>query len=263
MQSAKPIFLVLMIPLLLTGCVTVEDLQRSTDLIRTDNELTRLLLEVRPADKADAEKYLIGLASHAGKEADALKNIQGRQADAIAYYRIAATAYWRSGRPEAVNKLFDTADQGMALCAQLGDEGPDRDCLFLRLVIPFAGLESIAQEDLSGSLETVNFNDQANTSAEIETMQSIRTSLALAKGPMETILAIGEDDRLLSHPSMREYYCENAKDAVRFFNATAGIFVTKVRAFDENLAGQPPPLGISIDEARQLRKLNPVPAFCN
>ena len=60
MQRVKTFLIVLSVLLLAASCVTVKDLQRSTDLIRTDNELTRLLLEVRPADRADAEKYLIG-----------------------------------------------------------------------------------------------------------------------------------------------------------------------------------------------------------
>ena len=91
---------------LLAGCVSVQDVRRATNLIRTDNELTRLLVEVRPDDQAGAEAYLIGLASDAEQEADALVAAQGNQADAIAYYRIASTAYWKSGRLRSRQRSF-------------------------------------------------------------------------------------------------------------------------------------------------------------
>ena len=86
------------IVLSLFGCVTIKDVQRATDLIRTDNELTRLLVEVRPKDQAGAATYLVGLATHAQTKAESLKDLKGKEADAIAYYRIAATGRSRRGR---------------------------------------------------------------------------------------------------------------------------------------------------------------------
>ena len=86
------------------GCATAKDVQLATDLIRTDNELTRLLVEVRPGDTESAAVYLSGLAVQAKKEADELNGVPGKERDAIAYYRIAATAYWRSGMTEDVRK---------------------------------------------------------------------------------------------------------------------------------------------------------------
>jgi len=249
---------------LLMGCATVKDIQRSTDLIRTDNELTRLLVEVRPSDQERAAIYLTVLANHAEREADALKVNEGKKPDAIAYYRIAATAYWRSGNPKVVNNLFKAANNGTDLCTQLGKNAPDRDCLFLRLVIPFAGLESNANgKGLSGLLESVDFNDSEETPDEIETMREIRESLTQAKPLVQKILVVGEDDRLLSHPGMREYYCDNAKKAFGYYDSTAGVFITKVKEFHANFTDNMPPLGITIDDARTIRKLEKVvPSFC-
>lgn len=249
---------------LLVGCATAEDVRRASDLIRTDIELARILEEVRPVDQITSEMDLINLANHAKAEADALKGNQSKFPDAIAYYRIAATAYWRSGRPEVVNGLFETSNSGTDLCNNLGDRAPDRDCLFLRLVIPFAGLESIAKEKgLSGLLQKVDFNDGSAQPAEIQTMQEIRQSLQKTKPLVQKILVIGVDDSLLSHPGMREYYCDNTKKAVGFYDSTAGIFVTKVKEFHAEFPDHAPPLGITLNEARGLRKLDrDIPSFC-
>jgi hypothetical protein len=264
MQKFTNLFINGIIVLLLVCCATVEDVQRATNLIRTDNELTRLLVEVRPSDQVAAATYLTGLANHAEGEADALKDNQGKIPDAIAYYRIASTAYWRSGNLNVVNKLFEAANKGIDLCAKLGENAPDRDCLFLRLVIPFAGLESNANgKGLSGLLDRVDFNDRNAIPDEIKTMGEIRESLIQAKPLVEKIFVVGEDDRLLSHPGMREYYCDNAIKAFGYYDSTAGVFETKVMEFHDNFIDNTPSLGITLDAASKIRKLKKnVPSFC-
>jgi len=249
-------FIIAMTVFLLAGCATVQDVQRATDLIRTDNELTRLLVEVRPSNQAGAATYLSGLAAHAKGEAETLKSDQSRWPDAIAYYRIAATAYWRSGKSDVVNDLFEVTDSATKLCAQLGDKAPDRDCLFLQLVIPFAGLESSAKNpDLSELLDSVNFNDNQSTNAEIKTMAEIRNSLAQTKPLVIKILGVGKDSSLLTHPGMREYYCDNAKKAFDYYDLNASLFGTNVEEFHENFPNHTPPLGITGPEAEKLREL--------
>jgi len=264
MRKLTKCLLIGLLVLLLAGCATVKDVQRAADLIRTDNELTRLLVEVRPNDQPGAAIYLSALATHAKSEADALKGDQNKIPEAIAYYRIAATAYWRSGRPEVVNDLFEVTDRGSQLCADLGKRAPDRDCLFLQLVIPFAGLESNAKNaNLSQLLNGVNFNNKSDTPEEIAIMGKVRASLVQIKPLIQKIFDVGEDDRFLSHPGMRDYYCENAEEAFNYYDSTASVFVTKVREFHENVTDNTPPLGITLDEAREIRKLEGgVPGFC-
>jgi hypothetical protein len=249
---------------LLAGCATTKDVQLATDLIRTDNELTRLLVEVRPDDNDSAAVYLSGLATHAKDEADALELVPGKERDAIAYYRISATAYWRSGMTEDVNPLFEAVDKGSQLCVKLKDMAPDRDCLFLRLVIPFAGLEAKAQEkDLSELLEQVNFNDNIRTKKEIKTMQEIRNSLNQIRPLLLKIFKEGTDERLKSHSGMRTYYCNNAKKASDYYSPIADVFETKVIEFHRNFPNNTPPLEIDEDSAALLRVKNSgVPSFC-
>jgi hypothetical protein len=262
MEKFKNRLMIGIIIFLLAGCATVKDVQRASDLIRTDNELTRLLVEVRPSDQAGASIYLIGLATHAKSKADALKEDQRKITDAIAYYRIAATAYWRSGRTEVVNVLFEVTNNGTKLCADLGKNAPDRDCLFLQLVIPFAGLESNAK-DVSKLLNEVDFNDRDAKPEEITTMRKISESLIQVKSLIQKILEVGKDNRLLSPSGMREYYCENARNAFRYYDSNTARFVTKVRDFYGNFTDNHPDLGITIEEARGIRELKVgVPGFC-
>jgi hypothetical protein len=252
--------------LLIVCCASVEDVRRSSDLIRTDNELARILEDVRPADRlsSEVEVKLVVLAEHAKSEAEDLKGDQGTILDAIAYYRIAATAYWRSEKSEVVNDLFEVTDNGTQLCTDLGPNAPDRDCLFLQLVIPFAGLESIEDNSkLSTLLPKVNFTDGSAESDEIESMVIIHDSLIQTKRLVQKILAVGKDSRLLSHPGMRVYYCTNAKKALNYFDPKASLFITKVSEFHDKFPNNTPPLNITVDEAIELRKLeNDSLSFC-
>ena len=264
MKKLNTLLIVTTVALLLVSCATVQDVQRSTDLIRTDNELTRLLVEVRPQDQTGSALYLSALATHAKAQADALKGDPRLASDAIAYYRIAATAYWRSGKPEVVNELFEVTDSGAELCAGLGKNAPDRDCLFLQLVIPFAGMESnVKNADMPGMLGTVNFSGQTATAAEIDTMAKIQQALMETKPLVEKILTVGLDDSFMNHPGMQEYYCTNAKKAVDYYDTNAAEFVSLVRVYHDKFPANSPPLGITLDNARKLRKLErAIPTFC-
>ncbi|MCD4722979.1 MAG: hypothetical protein K8S13_24440 [Desulfobacula sp.] len=237
------------------GCATATDVRQAADLIRTDNELTRLLVEVRPVDQDAAATYLIGVASHAKKEADALKEIKDKRADAIAYYRIAATAFWRSGESNVANELFTTTNEGISLCKQMDNQQPDRDCLFLRLVIPFAGIESVAINNIPKLLADVDFNDEDMTEKEKKTMKQIFTLLSSSKSLVQKILKLEADKSLLSHPSMESYYSRNKKKAIDYFEGNASEFSVKVDEFYKNLGDHEPTLGITKEDASKLEKL--------
>ena len=264
MKKFSYLFINCFLIFLLVSCASVEDVRRSTDLIRTDNELTRILEEVRPVNKFDAEVDLITLADHAKSEADKLKGAQGKIPDAIAYYRIASTAYWRSGNINVVNALFEVSNSGTDLCYNLGDKAPDRDCLFLRLVIPFAGLEADAKDKgLAGLLDSVNFNDDNDTKQEIGTMRVINDSLIKAKSLVGKILVVGKDDRLLSHSGMQKYYCFNAQKTLDYYNSTATVFVVKIKEFNAKFPNKSLAPGITVEKARALRILEKeIPSFC-
>jgi len=243
--------------LILSGCATVKDVQQATDLIRTDNELTRLLVEVRPKDQEGSATYLVGIATHAQTEAESLEGLKGKEADAIAYYRIAATAYWKSGAPEVVDDLFEATLRGMNLCAELKEAGPDRDCMFLQLVIPFAGLESLANGvNLKDTLGNIDFYDNKDTENEIETMRNAFGDLEKARELIKKIYQFETDDRLKKHASMRDYYCSNVEKARTYHIGHTGELIGKVKDYDQSPALQDTsPLGITIEQARALNTI--------
>jgi len=245
----------------LAACATVEDVNRASELIRTDNELTRLLTEVRPSDQAGSSVYLMGLAANASETA---KKHAG-SADAIAFYRIAATAYWRSGDPKVTEKLFSVTNSGQEACKALGDKAPDRDCLFLKFVIPFAGLESASKErQYITELADINFFDRVDTGKEIKILEDSGQYLRKIKNPVESILKFGSDPVLSTHTEMREYYCDNAEKAYKHYDNIAASLLSKTKSYYDRQSGLGGSSTISTATAEGLRKLdNIIPEFCN
>jgi hypothetical protein len=246
------------------GCVTVRDVQRGTDIIRTDNELARILKGGRSETKISKGAELTQIGDHAKREGDALKETSNKAFDAIAYYRIAATAYWKSSNPDITNHLFATVNSGIEMCNAMGDSAPDRDCLFLQLVIPFAGLESFANKNkISALLSAVNFSDRTATPDEIEAMNKVAVYLDQLKPQVVSILAIGADERLLSHPGMNEYYCGHAKKAMKFFDSRTANYTRKVSLFETSFP-EKEPLKMTLEQVQKLRGLDfSLPQSCS
>ncbi|WP_321491918.1 hypothetical protein [uncultured Desulfobacter sp.] len=192
MKNINNIIRIVIILFFVEGCATVKDIQRSTDLIRTDNELARIIHDERPVQGTEKGAELSILGDHAKTQADHLKEERATILDAIAYYRIASTAYWQSLEEDTVKKFFEAADAGKELCHKLDNDVPDRDCLFLQLVIPFAGLESenntMRPQEL---LSKVDFNDGEASDEELAHMNTIYASLKRSKQLLDHILSVG------------------------------------------------------------------------
>jgi hypothetical protein len=237
----------------LSGCATVQDVQRGTDIIRTDNELARLLQGKQVDPVIEIPDELIQIGDHARKEGNELKNKTGKALDAISYYRIASTAYWKSKSTDVTNHLFDTVNSGIEICNSMGDNAPDRDCLYLQFVIPLAALESIANEgQINKLLEDVDFSDGSATTEEIQIMDNIANLLEKIKPLVENILDRGADERLLSHSGINTYYCKNAEIAVRFFNNRVAGYIRKANLFKESFTDPNPKLKMSVEQAQKL-----------
>lgn len=266
MQKLLSKLVLVLVVISMVGCVTIRDIQRGTDIIRTDNELARILKgEERLDPRISKRVELIQIGDHAKKEGDALKKVSSEALDALAYYRIAATAYWKSNDPDIASRLFAVHDNGIEICNAMGANAPDRDCLFLQLVIPFAGFESfIKKNKISTLLGDVSFSDGAASAEDIETMNKVGTLLNELKPRVESILAIGKDKRLLTHPGMHEYYCDNAKKAMSVFKGRTGTFESKVFQFESSFPNHDPALETSLEQVQTLSKLeNELPASCS
>ena len=124
------------------GCTAQE--QRSLD--REFVELTTLRDSARGDPRRldqshAAERALVELADRARLEGEARAKA-GRPDDAIAAYRVAATARWRAG----AGGVEAPAGDGLRICDQLRARQPARDCAFLRLVPIFAAFDSKVAE---------------------------------------------------------------------------------------------------------------------
>jgi hypothetical protein len=216
--------LVMLLPLIVTGgCASVDDVQRASTLIRTDNELTRLLVEVRPEDRSSAAIWIAGLAVDAHARADALANTAHR-ADAIAFYRIAATADWRSGDPAVASDLFDVVETATDLCDALEAGAPERDCVYLRLVIPFASIEELfAAEGPLMALDGVQISTGGFGDSEARLLETAHGAIGKADATIARILEVGRDERLLGHPGMQNYYCRQLAAAAERHGALSSV----------------------------------------
>lgn len=252
MKKNPAILSLIILLFFLAGCVTLRDVQRYTDLIRTENEIARILTEESSIESPDKEAKLSILGDHAKKQADTLKKDPATYPDAIAYYRIATTAYWQSWKPDTVEKFFNSAESGQKLCAQLDETAPDRDCIYLKLVVPFAGLEAEDKKVNPQTLSQVNFADKNATATEIEHMEAIYSSLKLSKRLLTHMIAIEKDARLMSHTGMKAYYCRNSKRVIDRYKALWKGFLVRVMEFHKKVQESARPLHITEEEARSL-----------
>lgn len=213
----------LLLLLVMGGCASVEDVQRAATLIRTDNELTRLMVEVRPEDRASAAIWIAGLAVDAHARGDSLADT-ANSVDAIAFYRIAATAYWRSGNPAVASDLFDVVERATGLCSELGAEAPERDCVYLRLVIPFASIEELfASDGPLMALDGVQISGGGFGADEAKLLEAAHGAIGKADATITRIIEVGRDDRLLGHPGMQDYYCAQLSAAVERYGALSSV----------------------------------------
>ena len=126
-------------------------------------------------------------------------------------------------------------------------------------------LELISKEkDPSGKLAMVDFNDGKVTIKEIISMAEIRDTLLEIKPLVEAVLAIAPDQITNKSPSLQKYYCINLKRAFSFYDSVSGIFSIKVMEHQANFPDNAPPLGITLSEARNIRRLDgSLPDICD
>ena len=119
------------------------------------------------------------------------------------------------------------------------------------------------RSDISTTLENVDFNDGSASSSDIANVQAVRDSLARLKPLIQSILAAGADQRLITHPSMCDYYQANATAALEHYDAYSALLGLKVKEFFNEIepSGRPD-LGLTEESARELRNLGATVPTC-
>ncbi|TNE64769.1 MAG: hypothetical protein EP335_06585 [Alphaproteobacteria bacterium] len=241
----------LVLAISLSACVTLEQVKTASNIIKLDNELEA---EVR-RDRNNPSAATFSLSDIAAEATARAQDADRAAADAISYYRIAATAYWQNHDPAQNTALAEVASLGQQACASVSEkERPDRDCFYLKLVVPFAAIEEaqrnvwpVDETDKGKTrfiLDDVNMSDGASnkdidlTNTAIKGLQNIRTGIsALAK--------IGAENAPLPD-NIEGYFCRNTTEAIVRFDGAASTLQSSVETY---FRGNPTPNRLTVDLA--------------
>ncbi|MGL1956250.1 MAG: hypothetical protein OCD00_02880 [Colwellia sp.] len=221
------------ISITLTACVTLKEVQQSTDLLNTEQHLNQVLTSKGKNLKSE----LAIIAVHAVTQADELVKKEKYKSFAISYYRIAATAYWQAKETSSVNDLFKVANSGQKACGSLEEKAPDRDCLFLYLVLPFASMEEISKNH---DFDFLNQGEQYGVGSDWSLLQSklnaAQQSLQNMNMIVGKVIDIGHTRKNLisGHNTLKQYYCENAKEAKTHLNSLGNTLLLHTQQFLKN-----------------------------
>ena len=259
MRKLKHWLLAVAIPLFLVGCVTVEDLQSANRLIHADDQL-QTLVQAQPEDINQAVSVeLIALGNDAMKQAKLLAGNEATQREAVSYYRIAATAFWQSRSDSAASQLFEARDDGLALCEDLKPNAPDRDRLFLKLIIPYAVLET-SMHDADKALDIVQGEIESNdlTSKSVDALEDAYGNLKTAKSAIKEIESLEQDPALKEHEEFNAYYQYNKADINDNFLMHRGRLAGRLSQFLQMSSPNPvgsdgEPLGITSGDVGDLQ----------
>ena len=258
MRKFKFWLLSVAIPLFLVGCVTVQDIQTANRLIHADDQL-QTLVQARDQDETGGAKaQLVALGQDAMKQAGLMEANEATRREAISYYRIAATAFWQSRSESVVSEMFSAADKGNALCKSMGDNAPDRDRLFLTLVIPFAAVEA-SLGDVDATLGQVKRDlDAGNVTPEtVDALKRAYGQMQTARSAIGKIDALEQDPALAGHAEFLEYYASNQEAAHKSFEAQRkklGPLVQELQSRNANATGSDgEALGLTVDDVQDLK----------
>lgn len=252
--------------MLLVGCRTLNDVKSANQLIRADNELAQLA-SVRQSGATNSvvgsvdqsvQAQLVIAGDEALKQAQLLRDDAGvkRRLEALSWYRIAATAYWQSRAAQSVDKMFQAAQDGTALCAELGDKAPDRDGFYLKLVIPFAAFEASAntpQKGLLLDLGEVEFGDASRAAAGVIVIKDAYSRLQTMRNVLQEIDACKDDPVLVKHPSLQAYYDDNRSEAHDFFENARAKLWTRLSQLKEHFPATYAALNFTVEQVAGLK----------
>jgi hypothetical protein len=255
-RNIRPV-LALLAVLALAACGTLTEIKNATQLIKADNELA-LMITSRDEDTSGTVKAQLVMAGDQAFER-AQSTVSGgsskERVEAISWYRIAATAYWQSGETDAVSKMFQAADAGRQLCTDLGAGAPDRDCVYLKLLIPFAAFEASSEADdqhLLAALDLVNFREATDPDPGVATIKTVHERLLSERRILDEIEELKDDAVLANHPTLKRYYEDNRTKARTFFDQVRMKFLSRLVDLKERFPAEFESLGITIESVKAL-----------
>lgn len=218
--------------LLLCGCATVDDIRRASSLIQLDNDLTSILNNSKLTGTDEANARLEIIANDAEKNAQSNAEA-GRDYEAIAFYRIAATARWQQQNETNTQAFVNSVNSALNLCSKLEgqDIAPDRDCLYLKLVLPFKAYERLALE--VQDIELINFTNNIETDVEVVTLNDTYLKMEALYGLTARLYTLAPKDIINDHTGMKNYYCEETQRLYDFYKNKWITMEQQVAAFEQ------------------------------
>ena len=269
--------------LILSGCATINDVNRAAKLNRMDSNIPLLVSATKNQDPN--KKHLVAQARaelrqmnkesmQLAAEANGSDSLQ--KAQAIAFYRLAATAAWQSRGENVMAEVFDAATSGQKICAEMTTFRPDRDCFYLATVPTYVAadsalrapeLESMDKDSVKNDL--ANGNLSGNT---LEIYEGVWDSLKFIRANvLEASLLTGDDNEMLKdHPDLRTYFCNQIGTVISAYRGYRSTFRSNLNLFiikkqQENISDALlTTLDISDDIYRELGEYQPnQPEICN
>ncbi|MFT5276949.1 MAG: hypothetical protein ACI97K_001963 [Glaciecola sp.] len=236
----------------LMSCVTTDEFTAANDVNSMDNNLTTLLIDASSKNDTGEKKQIAFLAALAHESGDAMAST-GSKKVALAYYRIAAVAYWRDDISSNDNKLLDVIDSAKVLCDTLKEEGkaPDRDCFVVQITLlleviegKFGAIANIDQSDFTdikiadvrSLIDELGYQANSNNAKSqgffVTFVETIKTNAAFLKNHptmktyiVETLLKTTKQYKRSMSEIAAYYRKTNSDDEMTSLNATHPIFV--------------------------------------
>lgn len=126
----------------ISSCVSTEEAHDSENLVDINGQLAELLIQADANNNRSEKPAIESFAVNAYTKA---KELEGQQELklALGFYQAASQAYWRDDIAANNASIFEIAEKVEQLCADLGDQAPDRDCFVSPLIEHIASVDMI------------------------------------------------------------------------------------------------------------------------
>lgn len=197
---------------LLASCLSNNGVQQSNDLVDINEQLTELLAQADLASNRSEKPILGQFASKVHAKANELAQ-QQQTALAIGFYQAASQAYWRDDIAQNNSAIFEISNKVKELCAQLGDQAPDRDCFISPLMEHIASVDMITfnpELSIQGGEASEEMAARSRTLL-LDLGKKSNDQVGFANGALTNLFNYAAENQsiLSEHPELNTYICSN------------------------------------------------------
>jgi hypothetical protein len=210
-RSIKAAFVAICI-VFISSCVSTDEAQDSENLVDINGQLAELLIQ---ADANNNRSEKPEIESFAVKAYTKAKELEGQQQVklALGFYQAASQAFWRDDIAANNASIFEIAEKVEQLCADLGDQAPDRDCFVSPLIEHIASVDMITFNPKltlpgTGVSESMALSSRALL---LDLGKKSNDEVGFANGALTNLMnyAVANQSVLNNHPELNVYVCSN------------------------------------------------------